>query len=324
MSAKRAWKSRPCSTPRRCQPVRFAPATNWPSRSASSATTSPSKPDRPERAGIGAERGADLLLGRGAHVGRRAPPSSFASSSRSSPRTSASTTVPSSFTSPASPSTSPPRRSPSSSASASIVVTPGVSTSSRRVERAGNSGAPRHGARDLEVGREVAVLAGDERVLARARRREEVDRLAAAHHPRLGLRPPGTRARSARRSGGRRRSCARKLSLEPLLVAVERVRVLHDELAHAEEAAARPRLVAVLRLEVVPGLRQLLVALDLARVEGERLLVRQRQDEPPAGAVLQRGRSPGSCRGRSPPTARPASAPARTTPARRSRPSPRG
>ena len=75
--------------------------------------------------------------------------------------------------------------------------------------------------------------------------------------------------------------------LEPLLVAVERVRVLHDELAHADEAAARPRLVADLRLEVVEDLRQLPVRRDLARVEGDRLLVRHRQDERAAHAVLQ-------------------------------------
>ena len=46
-SAKRASKSRPCSTPRRCRPVSFAPATNWPSRSVSSATTSPENPTGP-------------------------------------------------------------------------------------------------------------------------------------------------------------------------------------------------------------------------------------------------------------------------------------
>ena len=42
---------------------------------------------------------------------------------------------------------------------------------------------------------------------------------------------------------------------------------------------ARTRLVAVLRLEVVEHLRQVAVRLDLARVEGHRLLVRHRQDE---------------------------------------------
>src|SRR3712207_7091008 len=47
ISANLAWKSRPCSTPRRCQPVRFAPATNCPSRSASSATICPEKPTAP-------------------------------------------------------------------------------------------------------------------------------------------------------------------------------------------------------------------------------------------------------------------------------------
>src|SRR6185437_2063321 len=48
-------------------------------------------------------------------------------------------------------------------------------------------GGPWHRAGDLEVGCEVAVLARDERVLPGARRREEVERLAAAHHPRLRL-----------------------------------------------------------------------------------------------------------------------------------------
>ena len=52
------------------------------------------------------------------------------------------------------------------------------------------------------------------------------------------------------------------------------------------QAAARARLVAVLGLEVVPALRKLPVALELARVEGERLLVGHRQDEPAARAIL--------------------------------------
>ena len=64
MSAKRASKSRPCSAPRRCQPVRFAPTTNWPSRSVSSARIGPEKPIGPDRARVGAERVPDLLLGR--------------------------------------------------------------------------------------------------------------------------------------------------------------------------------------------------------------------------------------------------------------------
>ena len=73
---------------------------------------------------------------------------------------------------------------------------------------------------------------------------------------------------------------ASKLAVDAFLVAVERVRVLHDELADAEEAAARARLVAVLGLR--SGTRAAAARLydsDLARVEGHRLLVRHRQDE---------------------------------------------
>ena len=75
--------------------------------------------------------------------------------------------------------------------------------------------------------------------------------------------------------------------VEPLRVAVERIRVLHDELADADQAGARARLVALLRLEVVEHLRQVAVRLDLARVKGHRLLVRHREDELPVVAVTQ-------------------------------------
>src|SRR5262249_40912499 len=57
----------------------------------------------------------------------------------------------------------------------------------RRVERLREVGGARRRARNLEVRGEIAVHAGDERVLADAGGREEVARLAAAHHPRLRL-----------------------------------------------------------------------------------------------------------------------------------------
>ena len=75
--------------------------------------------------------------------------------------------------------------------------------------------------------------------------------------------------------------------VEAGLVAVERVAVLHDELADADQPAARARLVAILRLKVVPDLRQLLVRLELAPVEGDRLLMRERQDVVAARPVLE-------------------------------------
>jgi hypothetical protein len=76
--------------------------------------------------------------------------------------------------------------------------------------------------------------------------------------------------------------------LEAFHVAVERVRVLHDELARAQQARARPRLVAFLGLEVVEQLRQVAVGAHLAcDVEGEVLLVRHREDQLGPAAVLQ-------------------------------------
>ena len=140
--------------------------------------------------------------------------------------------------------------------------------------------------RDLEIGRIVTVLARHERVLAGSRGREVVERLLATHHP--ALRRDATRLETAALEDPLVRALVRlEADVEAGLVPVEGVRVLHHELADAEQAASGTRLVAVLRLEVVPGLRQLPVALELHRVEGERLLVRERKDVVTTVAVLR-------------------------------------
>ena len=77
-------------------------------------------------------------------------------------------------------------------------------------------------------------------------------------------------------------------AVEPLGVAVEAVGVLHRELARAQHAGARPRLVALLGLHVVQDHRQLPVGADLAGdVEGEVLLVGHRQRQLGLLAVLE-------------------------------------
>ena len=142
----------------------------------------------------------------------------------------------------------------------------------------------RHAACDLEIGCIVAVRARDEGVLARAGRSEVVDRLAPAHHPGLGLHRDGLQPAALEDP----LVCAGVLleaHVEPGLVAVERVGVLHHELAHAQEAAARTRLVTALGLEVVEDLRQVAVRAELREVEGHGLLVRHREDERTARTV---------------------------------------
>ena len=174
---------------------------------------------------------------------------------------------------------------PRNSASPSIVPMPGVSTSVGRVEPLRKLGSPRDAAGDLEIGCVVAALARDERVLARAGRRQVVERLVAAHHPRLRLYRVRLEPAALEHPVVRLEVLA-KADVEAFVVTVERVGVLHHELAHAEQPSARTRLVAHLRLEVVEDLRQLLVRLQLARVERHRLLVRQREDERAAVTVL--------------------------------------
>ena len=76
--------------------------------------------------------------------------------------------------------------------------------------------------------------------------------------------------------------------VEPRPVAVERVGVLHDELARAQHARARARLVALLGLEVVEAERQVAVgAHELGDVQRHALLVRHREHHVGALAVCE-------------------------------------
>ena len=115
--------------------------------------------------------------------------------------------------------------------------------------------------------------------------------------------------------------------LQPGVVDVEGVGVLHHELAAAQEAGPGPRLVAVLGLDLVEAERQVLVGgVQVLDQQGEHLLVGRPEQVVGALAVLAAGRC---CRrtrssGRSPRTAPWAAAPGSAPPGRRSRPSPRG
>src|SRR5262249_30817793 len=119
-------------------------------------------------------------------------------------------------------------------------------------------------ARLLDVRRVAAGLAGGDPVLARVARDHELDRLAPAHRARRGLDRERVEA-AAREDAAIRLEMALEGRVEAGGVEVERVRVLHHELAHAQETRLRARLVAELRLELVPDLRQVAIAADLGR-----------------------------------------------------------
>ena len=71
-------------------------------------------------------------------------------------------------------------------------------------------------------------------------------------------------------------------------VHVERVRVLHAELPHSQQSRLRARLVAEFLLNLVPDLRQLLIAPQfLARDLGHHLFFGHAQAEVAPAAVLQ-------------------------------------
>ena len=158
--------------------------------------------DRPEVARVGAERRADLVLGRrpdsrAEHADELRlfePVVAAHEREHDACRRRASS---------AAPSTSPSRRSRGARRAPRSSSCRASRPPRARRARAGKLRRARNAERDLEVGRVVAVRARDEDVLAGAGGREVVDRLASAHHPGLRLHAPRTRSRSAGRSGGR-------------------------------------------------------------------------------------------------------------------------
>ena len=78
------------------------------------------------------------------------------------------------------------------------------------------------------------------------------------------------------------------VELEGVVVRVEGVGVLHDELAHADESAARPGFVAELGLHLEDALGQVAVGLDdLAEEVGDRFLVGGGEDHGAVAAILE-------------------------------------
>ena len=75
--------------------------------------------------------------------------------------------------------------------------------------------------------------------------------------------------------------------IETRVVEVERVRVLHHELAHAQQARLRARFVAELGLDLVPDLRQRAVRPQFGGDRREDLFVGHAEAEFGAAAVLQ-------------------------------------
>ena len=158
-----------------CQPSRFAPATNSPSRSVSSAITSTVEPDRADRAAGRAERlrGSPPPSPAGGRLRRRhqlllaQPVVATEEREHDAFRR---------RSSPASPWTWPRRRCPGTPASASHRVDAGRLDLLRLAEDAAGSSGARGMPCAISRRRVVAVLAAHERVLARARGREEAER----------------------------------------------------------------------------------------------------------------------------------------------------
>ena len=139
----------------------------------------------------------------------------------------------------------------------------------------------------LDVGGVAAVVAGHVGVLAGGRGGQELLGGRAAHgagHRRDDLVVDAQALEDADVGV----AVLRVGLLQAVVVQVEGVRVLHEELAAAQDAGAGARLVAVLGLDLVQRDRQVLVGGDLALHHvGEHLLVGGAQEVVVAAAVLE-------------------------------------
>ncbi len=156
----------------------------------------------------------------------------------------------------------------------------------RRVEALGELGRGRNALCGLDVGRVVALFAERDLVLAGRAGRQVLVRHLAAHQAHVALALVEAQA-AALEDTPVSAGVLPVADVQPLLVAVEGVGVFHHELAHSQQAGARPHLVSALHLEVVPELGKLPVGAELAGVESHRLLVRHREHEVAAVTIGQ-------------------------------------
>ena len=177
----------------------------------------------------------------------------------------------------------------------------------------------------LDVGRIPARRAAHEAVLADLQRSEELLGRGSAHG-----------ARHRRDDHERQPQPLEQLDVgiamplvrlrQTLVVQVEAVRVLHHELAAAQQPGTRAGLVAVLGLDLIDDERQVAVrVVEVLHHQGEHLFVGRREQHVGAPTVLQaeqvrRRIPPSDWRSR---TARGAAAPGNGPPGTRRRPSPR-
>ena len=153
--------------------------------------------------------------------------------------------------------------------------------------RIGDSGIGRHGRRLLQIGRVSAAWAQGDQVFTRLRGDHVLLRLAPAHGARVRLhhRIPQPATLEDAAIGLVVLVVSR---VQPGLVHVEGVGILHDELAHAHQPRLGARLVAKLGLDLVPDLRKLFVTAQLAPGDGgHHLFMRHAQAQIALEAVLQ-------------------------------------
>ena len=139
---------------------------------------------------------------------------------------------------------------PSWSQTASIVTAPGVTTRSNGSGSTPSSGRRGRGGGGLEIREVVAVFASHEQVLSHVGERHELVVHVAADRAGVGLDHHVIEPASVEDAFVRLEHHAVGLP-HAVLIAIERVRVLHQELPSTQESVPRAELVAVLPLHLV-------------------------------------------------------------------------
>jgi hypothetical protein len=139
----------------------------------------------------------------------------------------------------------------------------------------------------LQICRVLAIRATDNLIFAGRRIDHELFGLRSAHSPGVGVDYEVIQAAAVEDAP----VCIAVLlirNIETGGIDVEGVGVLHHELPHAQQAGLWPRLIAKFRLNLIPDLRQLLVAAQLFAGDlGHNLFMCEPEAEIAAFAVFQ-------------------------------------
>ena len=143
-----------------------------------------------------------------------------------------------------------------------------------------------HALRLLDVRGITTLTTRRDPVFSRIASQHEFNRSIAAHHARGRFDRNNLKPESLEHPAIRFEVLIEGV-IEPSLIQIEGIGILHGEFADAQQAALRPCFVAELRLKLIPDLRQRLIRTQLRTMKRKNLFMRHSKSEVCALAILQ-------------------------------------